>query len=121
MADNAVSTPAITRNGIDMNVRKALLAIALAGSFAAPLAVSAASINFDVDVAPPAPIYEQMPAREGYVVTPGYYQFDAQRHAHTWVKGAYEPKRSGQHYVGATWQQQNGRYGFDAGHWDKDK
>jgi len=103
-----------------MNIRKTLLAFAVAGSFASPFAAQAASIRFNVDVAPPAPVYEQMPARAGYVVVPGYYKFDAQRHAHTWVKGKYERARHGQHYVASNWQQQNGHYGFDAGHWDKD-
>ena len=104
-----------------MNVRKTLLAVALAGSFAAPLMAHSAEFNFNVDIAPPAPVYEQMPAREGYVVTPGYYQFDAQRHAHTWVKGAYEPARRGEHFVAPEWREQGGRYGFAAGRWEHDK
>ncbi len=103
-----------------MNVRKALLAVALAGSFAAPLAAHAASINFDVDIAPPAPVYEQMAPREGYVVTPGYYKYDAGRHAHTWVKGEYQPARKGEHFVAPAWHEQNGRYGFSEGRWEHD-
>jgi hypothetical protein len=104
-----------------MNVRKTLLAVALAGSFAVPLAAHAEGINFNVDIAPPAPVYEQMPAREGYVVTPGYYRYDQERHAHTWVKGEYQPARKGEHYVAPEWRQQEGRYGFSEGRWEKDK
>jgi hypothetical protein len=104
-----------------MNVRKTLLAIALAGSFAAPLAVYSAGINFNVDVAPPAPVYEQLPAREGFVVTPGYYRYDEQRRAHTWVKGEYQPERKGEHFVAPEWKQQDGRYGFAEGRWEHDK
>jgi len=37
-----------------MDVRKSFLAVALAGSFAAPLGVQAA-VNIDVDIAPPPP------------------------------------------------------------------
>jgi hypothetical protein len=104
-----------------MNARKTLLAIAIAASFAAPLAAHSADINFNVDVAPPAPVYEQMPARAGFVVTPGYYQFDAARHAHTWVKGEYQPERKGQHFVAPEWHEQGGKYGFAAGRWEQDK
>jgi hypothetical protein len=104
-----------------MNIRKTLLAVALAGSFAAPLAARAEGINFNVDVAPPAPVYEQMPAREGYVVTPGYYKYDQERHAHTWVKGEYQPARKDEHYVAPEWKQQDGRYGFSEGRWEHDK
>ena len=52
-----------------MNFRKTALAVALAGSLGAPLAVHAASVNIDIDVAPPAAVYEQLPARAGYGVT----------------------------------------------------
>jgi hypothetical protein len=103
-----------------MNVRKTLLAVALAGSLAAPLAVHSASVNFNVEIAPPAPVYEHMPARKGYIVTPGYYRYDQERHAHTWVKGEYQRARRGEHYVASEWRQQEGRYGFDAGRWEKD-
>jgi hypothetical protein len=74
-----------------------------------------------VDVAPPAPVYEQMPAREGYIVTPGYYRYDAERHAHTWVKGEYAPVRKGEHYVAPEWREQGGHYGFAEGRWEHDR
>ena len=102
-----------------MNVRKAYLAIALASAFVAPLAVQAAILV--VDVAPPAPVYEQMPARQGYIVTPGYYRYDEARRAHTWVKGDYLAERRGEHYVGAEWRAQEGRYQFNEGRWERDK
>jgi len=103
-----------------MNVRKTLLAVALASSFAVPFAVRSEGINFNVDIAPPAPVYEQMPAREGYIVTPGYYKYDQERHAHTWVKGEYQPVRHGEHFVAPEWRQEQGRYGFSEGRWEKD-
>ena len=101
-----------------MYVRKTLLAIALASAFVAPLAVHAASVIVDVDVAPPAPVYERMPAREGFIVTPGYYRFDGERREHTWVKGAYVPERRGERYVASEWRAQDGRYHFNEGHWE---
>jgi hypothetical protein len=102
-----------------MNVRKTFLALALASAFVAPLAVHAAIVI--VDVAPPAPVYEQMPARQGFIVTPGYYRYDAERHAHTWVKGDYQAERRGEHYVAAEWRAQDGRYQFNEGRWARDK
>lgn len=102
-----------------MNVRKTLLTIALTGAFVAPLAAHAALVI--VDVAPPAPVYEQMPARAGFVVTPGYYRYDNERHAHTWVKGDYQAERRGEHYVGAEWHAQDGHYQFNEGRWEHDK
>ena len=51
-----------------MNARRTLLAAALTASFASPLAVHAAGVAVDVDIAPPAPVYEHLPPREGYEV-----------------------------------------------------
>ena len=105
-----------------MNFRKTALAVALAGSLGAPLAVQAASVNIDIDVAPPAAVYEQIPARAGYVVTPGYYRFDSQRREHVWVKGDYQAERHGEHYVASAWsKKQDGRYHFDEGRGEHDK
>ena len=100
-----------------MNVRKTFLAIALASAFVAPLAVQAAVIV--VDVAPPAPVYEQMPAREGFIIAPGYYRYDAERREHAWVKGDYLAERRGERYVGAKWRAQDGRYHFNEGYWER--
>ncbi len=105
-----------------MNVRKTFLAIALASAFVAPIAVRAATVMVDVDVAPPAPpVYERMPAREGYVITPGYYRFDTERREHTWVKGEYQAERRGEHYIAPEWRAQDGRYHFSEGRWERDK
>ena len=102
-----------------MNGRKTFLAIALASAFAAPLAVNAAVVVVDVDVAPPAPVYERMPAREGFIITPGYYRYDAERREHTWVKGDYQRERRGERYVASEWRAQDGRYHFNEGHWER--
>jgi hypothetical protein len=102
-----------------MNTRKTLLAAVLAGSLALPLAAYAVDIY--VDVAPPAPRYEQLPAREGYIVTPGYYNYDTDRREHIWVKGDYQAQRRGEHWVAHEWRQENGRYRFNEGRWEKDK
>ena len=104
-----------------MNIPRTLLALAVAGSLAAPIAVRATNFSVDVDVAPPAAVYEQLPPREGYIVTPGYYRFDTDSGKHVWMKGDYERERRGEHYVAPEWRQQDGRYHFNEGHWDRDK
>jgi hypothetical protein len=104
-----------------MDIRRTALALALACSFAAPLAVHAANFKLDVDIAPPAPVHEQMPARAGYVVTPGYYRYDSDRHEHVWVKGDYQAERRGEHYVASEWSKQDGRYHLNEGRWEHDK
>jgi WXXGXW repeat (2 copies) len=104
-----------------MNVRRMLLAVAVASSLGSPVAAHAANFSVDIDVAPPPPVYEQLPPREGYIVTPGYYRFDADSHKHVWVKGDYERERRGEHYVAPEWRQESGRYHFNEGHWDRDK
>jgi hypothetical protein len=103
-----------------MNIRKTLLAIALGSSLAVPLATYAA-VSVDIDVAPPAPRYEEAPVREGYVYTPGYYQWDEGRGQHVWVKGDYQRERRGEHWVPHQWTEQNGKYHFDEGRWERDK
>ncbi len=103
-----------------MNVRTTLLAVAVAGSLASPVAVRAANFSVDVEVAPPPPVYEQLAPREGYVVTPGYYRYDADDHRYVWNKGGYERERHGEHYIGPAWREENGRYHFHEGHWDRD-
>jgi hypothetical protein len=101
-----------------MTVRKTFLAIALASALVAPLAVQAASVII-VDVAPPAPVYEErMPAREGFIITPGYYRYDTERRQHTWVKGDYLAERRGERYIAPEWRAQDGRYQFNEGRWE---
>jgi len=102
-----------------MKIRSTLLAVAVAGTLASPLAVRAANISVDIDVAPPPPVVEQLPPREGYIVTPGYYIYDSDNHKHIWINGGYEQERRGEHYVNPEWREQNGRYHFNEGHWER--
>lgn len=44
-----------------------------------------ANVVVGVDVGPPAARYEDAPARQGYVYTPGCYQWDEGRREHVWV------------------------------------
>src|ERR1700730_7590139 len=81
----------------------------------------AANVVVDIDVAPPASRYENAPARVGYISAPGYYQWDEGRHQHVWMKGEYQyqTERRGEHYVPNQWSEQNGRYHFNEGRWEK--
>jgi len=75
----------------------------------------------EVDVAPPAPVVEQTTIREGYVYTPGYWRYEEPSRKHVWVKGDYVPERRGEHWVAHEWRENNGRYLFNEGHWERDK
>ena len=104
-----------------MNTRKTLLAMALAASsLGVSLATYAASVVVEVDVAPPAPRYENAPARAGYIYAPGYYQWDDGRHQHVWTNGEYQAERRGEHFVPQRSTEQKGCYHFDDGRWEKD-
>jgi hypothetical protein len=107
--------------GFTMDIRKTLLAAAMAGAFATPFCAQAANYVVDIDVAPPPPRHEYLAPREGYVVTPGYYRYDADGHQHIWVAGTYERERHGERYVAPEWREEHGHWHFNEGHWDHDK
>ena len=103
-----------------MKVRTTILAAALACAMATPIAANARADVY-INVAPPVPpVYAPLRPRAGYVVVPGYYRYDNVRHRHIWVKESYARARRGEHYVGPTWHEANGRYHFKQGHWDRD-
>ena len=102
-----------------MNVRNALFASLFAAGMVAAPSAAQARVYLDVDVAPPAPRVETVPApREGYVWAPGYYDYDG--HHHVWRKGRWEHERHGQHWVADRWEEHDGRWHHDRGHWDHD-
>ena len=70
-----------------------------------------------VDVAPPAPYYETMPAQPfvGAVWINGYWGWNGGRHA--WVGGHYEHGRPGYGWQPHRWVQQDGRWHLHEGHW----
>ena len=62
--------------------------------------------NVIVQTAPPAPIYEAMPApREGYVWAPGHYAWDNGRYL--WRGGEWVASRPGYAWQAAHWEQRN--------------
>lgn len=90
-----------------MNLRNLLLACALGGAAVAGATLPAAAQVYGgiyVQTAPPAPIYEAVPAAPGpgYYWQAGYWSWNGYRYV--WVRGryAYRP------YYGASWH---------GGHW----
>ncbi|MGZ5035432.1 MAG: hypothetical protein ACXWGU_05690 [Usitatibacter sp.] len=94
----------------------------VAGMVAAALgsvsfAASARSaVEVFVNVPPPAPIVEVVPApRVGFVWVPGFWEW---RHGHHhWVGGHYVRHRPGYVYEPARWVEQGGRWSYAAPGW----
>ena len=62
-----------------------------------------------LDVAPPAPRYEVVPApRAGYVWQPGYWDWRGDRHY--WRKGYWVRERPGYYWHPSRWEQRDGRW-----------
>ena len=100
--------------------RKLLLAaLATASVGIMPLPASA-EVGIYVDVAPPAPRYEVVPApRVGYIWQPGVWVWSDGRHH--WVRGHWVRERHGMYWHPNRWTESNGHYILDRGHWDKQR
>jgi hypothetical protein len=98
--------------------RKALLgAIALSSIAFIPIPASA---QIYIDVAPPAPRHEVIPAaRAGYVWQPGFYDWRSGHHV--WVKGYWVKERQGMYWHPSRWEQRDGRWAFEKGRWDRER
>jgi hypothetical protein len=97
-------------------IRKILLAsaaVAAMGSFSVP-----ASAAIYVDVAPPAPRVEVVPApRVGYAWAPGYWDWRDNRH--TWTTGHWERERPGYAYVAPEWRERDGHWYMERHGWER--
>ena len=81
---------------------------------------AAADVSFYVDIAPPAPRYEVVPApRAGYVWVPGYWDWRGNRHV--WAKGHWERERRGYYYHPTRWEHRDGRWQLERGRWDRER
>jgi hypothetical protein len=103
-----------------MSIRTAVLCAGLAlGASLAP-ALATARTYVDIDVAPPPPREEVIPeVRVGYTWAPGYWSW--RHHDHVWVSGHYIHERHGHHWVADRWHDHEGRWRYEAGHWDRDR
>ena len=98
--------------------RKALLA-ALAVSSIGFIPVPA-SAQVYIDIAPPAPRYEVIPAdRAGYVWQPGYWDWRGSRHV--WVRGHWVRERQGLYFHPSRWVERDGRWYLEKGRWDRER
>ena len=99
--------------------RKALLAAVMAVSVASFTIPASAAVSLYIDAAPPAPRVEHFDARPGYVVAPGYW--DYQNGKHSWVEGHYVAEKKGYHYEGDRWvQHDNNKWTKQQGGWGRD-
>lgn len=98
--------------------RKLLLAaLAVSSIGVIPLAASAAVY---VDVAPPAPRHEVVPAeRHGYAWAPGYW--DRRGHEWVWVKGHWEKEHRNMHWHPHHWVERDGHWVREGGRWDRER
>jgi hypothetical protein len=70
----------------------------------------------EIQVAPPAPRFERVVVRPGYVWAPGYWRW--QHGQHVWVGGSYMPERVGFVWVPHHWYQgPHGGWHSEEGHW----
>jgi len=97
----------------------AMIGLLLLGSATAvytPPVEARTYVDVNIGVAPPAPRYERVVVRRGYVWAPGYWQWRHNRHY--WVNGYYVRERVGHRWIPAHWQQgPRGRWYFVRGHW----
>ena len=101
-----------------MHTLKTVLAVGFAGSLLVSPLAGAASVAIDVDIAPPPVRVETAPVREGYIYAPGYWNWDAANHRHVWKNGEYMQERRGERWVPYGWEERNGRYYLNEGHWE---
>ncbi len=91
-----------------------LLAAGMA-AFALP-ASAHVGVGFYVNAAPPAPVYEVVPApRVGWVWVPGYWSW--RYGAYAWVPGHWVRERVGYVYEPPRWVGYGPRWGFVVGGW----
>jgi len=95
----------------------ALAALILAGAAAAPLpSLAASNVSLYIGSAPPAPVYERIPApRHGYVWAPGYWNWTG--HRYVWVRGHWERARAGYAWHRPEWRQGDRGWELDRGGW----
>lgn len=100
--------------------KRKLIAAAIAASsigFAIP---AGADVGIYLDVAPPPPRYEVVPApRAGFVWQPGVWMWRDGHHR--WVSGHWVRERHGMYWHPDRWEQRDGRWAFQRGRWDRER
>lgn len=71
-----------------------------------------------ITVAPPPPRYERVPdPRPGYIWSPGYWEWRANRHV--WIGGNWIASRPGYVYAGPRWIERDGRWFREEARWER--
>jgi len=101
-----------------MFIRKSIVFAAFAAAAALAPAADAARVDVDVNIGPPAPIYEAVPPpRAGYAWAPGYWEYYG--HRHHWHHGYWMRERRGYAWAPHRWEEQNGRWHMYGGRWER--
>jgi len=97
-------------------MKRTILATLFAASLGAISMPAGAAASIYVQVAPPAPRYEVVPAeRHGYTWVPGYWDYRGTRHY--WVSGHYVRNRHGYRYESSRWVEHDGGWRLERGRW----
>jgi hypothetical protein len=97
---------------------KTLLAAGLVAAALGMMSIPtcAAPVGIMIDVAPPPPRVEVLPApRRGYAWVPGYWNWVG--HRHVWVRGTWVRERRGYVYAEPRWMERDGHWEFRRGEW----
>jgi hypothetical protein len=87
-----------------------------AGTAAAP---ALAQVSISINIAPPPPQYEVVPALPpGYVWAPGYWAWHGNQHV--WVHGRSIVQRPGYRWEPDRWEQRDHGYYRQPGRWERD-
>lgn len=79
-----------------------------------------APVGVDIDVRPPPPRAEVVPARrKGYLWTPGYWAWEGNRHV--WVEGYWTRVRPGYVYSPGYWEQRGERWHYEPQRWEEQR
>ncbi|MGZ5031811.1 MAG: hypothetical protein ACXWAC_01320 [Usitatibacter sp.] len=96
-----------------------LAALAISSLGVLPLPASA-DVGIYLDISPPPPRHEIMPAaRPGFVWQPGYWDWRDGRHH--WVKGYWVKERRGMYWHPSRWEQRDGKWVLERGRWDRQR
>ncbi|WP_394756384.1 hypothetical protein [Rhodoferax sp.] len=100
-----------------LKVRHLMLSVLVAASAFAVPALAQVSVN--INLGPPAPLYEARPyIAPGYVWAPGYWTLNGDQHI--WVRGRTIVQRPGYVWAPDRWEQRGTVYVRQPGSWQRD-
>jgi len=103
-------------------MKRTILAVGLASALTLGFGGAAnadTDFRINVQVGPPAVVYEPVPApRTGYVWAQGYWDYDHGKHV--WRKGHWEHVRKGERWANGHWQEHEGHWVLERGHWERE-